>query len=311
MKVHSCPGCDYSDNLIVGHADELVEMHQGRQFVQHQYNVCRCKRCGLYFKDEVLDEKNLTEYYNSFDSTVWNPKYPYPTETWVEREINKCAPNGLSILDYGCSDGRFLERFVKEHDCYGFDIDERSVKIASGKGIKMIKSGDLEDGKLVFDVVILSDVLEHSFKPTELVRKLFMSLKPNGKLLVSTGYADSSFVRFDISNYWYFRTVQHVVMMSGEYIEYLKATLNAKVPNLKICSHYDSSMKEKLISGLKFRLRFFLFKYISSDKTTWYHSIISSLPYLSRITKWKYQPYHPFVKDHVVIVFERQKFIKL
>lgn len=305
MKVSGCLGCGNLDSIVMGSASEISEVHNKKEFIQRPYSIRKCGSCGLYFKDEILDPDLINEYYNSLDSSVWNPLIPCPTELEMEGLIKGYLQPGATILDYGCSQGRFLSRFVGQYDCVGYDIDLRATEVAKGKGIQVMEHSGLESYKGGFDFIVLSDVFEHAMRPTNLITYLFSLLKRGGILCVSTGYADVKIVQFDIADYWYFRTVQHFSMMSEKYIGSLKKELNAELVHYKICSHYDDLLVPKLIHTIEFKLRYFLYRNVSVRKTSLVYGIMRRIPLLSRITKWYTQPHYLFAQDHVVVAMRR------
>jgi ubiquinone/menaquinone biosynthesis C-methylase UbiE len=97
-----------------------------------------------------------------------------------------------SLLDLGCGDGEFTIKcgsIINANDLYGIDFDDESLKNASKKDVKVIKS-DLND-KLpfkdeLFDVVISNQVIEAVYNPDNFVKEICRVLKKNGICIVST-----------------------------------------------------------------------------------------------------------------------------
>ncbi|MDX6503760.1 MAG: hypothetical protein QOE29_885 [Gaiellaceae bacterium] len=94
----------------------------------------------------------------------------------------------LQVLDVGCSYGHCLVHFgpgsvgidnVEEHVefCRGLGLDARRVDVDADGGL-----ADLPDG--AFDVVWVSDILEHLDAPRLLLRRLRPKLKPEGRLIL-------------------------------------------------------------------------------------------------------------------------------
>ena len=101
-----------------------------------------------------------------------------------------CIDNGTRVLDYGCNDG-WVSREVKcrrpECEVSGADINPAALAKARRRqgGIEYFdaRNGDL-DGKL-FDVVILSHVLEHVHARLEFLERLVSRIAPGGRLIIS------------------------------------------------------------------------------------------------------------------------------
>lgn len=300
MKVNACIGCGGKQPVSYGSSDGFDEVIGQKKFTQEAYSILKCNHCGLYYKDHVLDETQLNDYYNSFDFKAWEPAGNYPTEDIVEQYL--LSKTGLTLLDYGCSEGRFISKFIGRHACYGFDIDQRALALAEKKGITVLNGTLLRENNTRFDAIVLSDVFEHAMAPTKLVHDLVQMLNENGLLIITTGYADAKACQYDLPHFWYFRTVQHVCMLGEKYIGYLEAHCGLRVVDKKFCSHYHSGFSKRLFYGL----RFGLFRFVNNNRKSWLVRIFSVLPGLKKITQWKVLPYHPFSKDHVVLFLQRK-----
>lgn len=96
-----------------------------------------------------------------------------------------------SILEVGCADGTNLQYFAKclnvpIEQCVGLDICDSPTK--SNKGIHFIHS-PIESYILScprkFDLILLSDVLEHLYNPWKVLSGIKDLLNPFGHLLIS------------------------------------------------------------------------------------------------------------------------------
>lgn len=105
--------------------------------------------------------------------------------------VKKFVASGLKILDIGCSDGFIGALFLtKKNDVYGIDIDRHKVEAAKKRGLKAIVY-DIESGRLpyqqnFFDIVLLTDVIEHVFDTDQIIKNIHIVLKKGGTLLVTT-----------------------------------------------------------------------------------------------------------------------------
>ncbi|MFC1608239.1 class I SAM-dependent methyltransferase [Candidatus Latescibacterota bacterium] len=92
------------------------------------------------------------------------------------------------ILDVGCGPGVQFISHTKQHDFTGIDISAVTLKKAQKNGYKTV-CYDLSKGlpfeKNSFDIVILSDILEHLMDPLYLMNEAKRVLKENGKLIIS------------------------------------------------------------------------------------------------------------------------------
>lgn len=97
------------------------------------------------------------------------------------------------IVEIGCGSGGTGELALKNGKCgyyCGVDIDDSAVKLAESR-ISQVVLGDIEKIDLPwpaasFDVLILSEVLEHLCDPLAALRKLRPLLKPGALIMASS-----------------------------------------------------------------------------------------------------------------------------
>ena len=95
--------------------------------------------------------------------------------------------NKSTVLELGCGSGELInlisERFVDLNKIVAVDIFDRPEKL--DKKIEFIKQ-DIENLNLsgAFDLVILSQVLEHIKDPLGLLTRLKKNLNPHGRILI-------------------------------------------------------------------------------------------------------------------------------
>ncbi len=94
------------------------------------------------------------------------------------------------ILDIGCANG-YVGGYFKSKGNYvvGFDISKKAITHAR-RTLDNAFVVDLENDPLPrlkpFDVLILSEIVEHLFQPEQTVQRLIKYLKPKGLLLITT-----------------------------------------------------------------------------------------------------------------------------
>lgn len=94
------------------------------------------------------------------------------------------------VLDVGCSDGKILKELEGSgyKRLYGIDIQKVSESSFISTNIKYAKC-DIEQEKVPFkgkfDLIIVSDVLEHMFSPQTVLYDLKSILSKNGKIIFS------------------------------------------------------------------------------------------------------------------------------
>jgi methionine biosynthesis protein MetW len=94
----------------------------------------------------------------------------------------------LKILDLGVGDGKIATKLLKKgHQVMGIDINPKALKKAKQKGIPVFKADieqDLTFLKQKFDLVLLTDVLEHLVDLKKVIQNIEEILLDQGELLI-------------------------------------------------------------------------------------------------------------------------------
>jgi glycosyltransferase involved in cell wall biosynthesis len=126
--------------------------------------------------------------------------YPY---IWRENTVNEVIElvessgfsknDDLRFLDLGCFEGNHLIEFKKHTNWSLIGMDNNSNAVNKGLSLGLeIYHGNIEDldascfNELKFDVILLSQSIEHVLNPLQLLKSLCFLLEPNGIVIVST-----------------------------------------------------------------------------------------------------------------------------
>lgn len=101
----------------------------------------------------------------------------------------------LTILDYGCGTGRYIEELLKlnPYKIIGTDISDYAIKIAKKRFPNSkfyVVGGDekLPVKSANVDFVLAADVIEHIFDVTNFLCEVKRVMKKGGKIFISTPY---------------------------------------------------------------------------------------------------------------------------
>ncbi len=302
MKVSNCPGCgSEEDSEKLGSlATECNSAIAGRKFLQPPYYVLHCRRCGLFYKSDVATTETLENYYALTDFRKWEIEKLYPPERIVVNILRR-LPIGSRILDFGCSSGRLLQRLVPSYECFGVEINEGAAAVARTKGIRMLEDLRKVDSGTI-DAVVLVDVFEHLGTPSDILKTLVKLLRPGGVLIISTGTADCSIFKEDIEKFWYLRTIEHLVLFSKKYADFIGCKLDAPLKSYSLTSHYDTPALDRVQQFLKR----FAYKTFKTGRPLGWASLLAVTPIFNRARHWSQPPLTTYSADHAVAVFERK-----
>jgi 2-polyprenyl-3-methyl-5-hydroxy-6-metoxy-1,4-benzoquinol methylase len=111
-------------------------------------------------------------------------------------ELVKRLQRVRTVCDLGCGNGHLCGRLAAlGYQVTGVDASESGIRIAHGEyqGVRFVEALIDRDLKTrlsaaEFDLVISSDVIEHMYRPSDLLEAAFSLLKPGGQILIGTPY---------------------------------------------------------------------------------------------------------------------------
>ena len=102
---------------------------------------------------------------------------------------------GKKVLELGCRDGSLTKLFAKGNQIEGVDIDKNALELfeknLGSKGYYMDLNNDWPFSENEFDAIVASEVLEHLYKPEQVVKNIVKALKPGGLFIGSVPNAFS------------------------------------------------------------------------------------------------------------------------
>lgn len=145
-------------------------------------NVHRVPGYDRYLKyaDEVLIEENPLQYLAESEDVYWGVQ-----------EALKGAKKEVKILEVGCGFGYLTYALVKAgYDTLGVDISSVAIEAAIKRYGPYFKHADIfklaEQQVYFYDIILLTEVIEHVPNPKDFLKALYKLLKPQGKLLLTT-----------------------------------------------------------------------------------------------------------------------------
>ncbi len=107
-----------------------------------------------------------------------------------ERMLDRIAlPANAVILELGCGTGGNFPILARRGELYAMDADESALSFAASRGLAQLARGSLPRefpfAEMSFDLVVMTDVLEHLDDELGSLRAVRSSLKPGGWLLMT------------------------------------------------------------------------------------------------------------------------------
>lgn len=168
---------------------------ENKKFIKSEkgFPISKCLDCSLIYVSKlpaIENGKVSGEYYIDDRIEIENLRARYRKVTkYLVEQINELRPQKGKLLDVGCGYGFFL-RDAKDDgwQVFGTDLSEVAVEyVRENQEIPDVFCTDLSDEKLTaqkFDVLNLTNVLEHVPSPTEILESCRQILSDDGLLLV-------------------------------------------------------------------------------------------------------------------------------
>jgi len=181
------------------------------------YDVVRCSSCGLEQTWPQPTERELKELYERFYGWGGGQGTAYGGlrekfmaselyRLWLkwDRDISFHLRQGSGrLLDVGCNEGRSLPLYARNGFLVeGLEINDRAAMSARERGFPVftVPLADFAPESL-YDIVVLSNVLEHASDPVAMLMQIRRLLQPGGELWISCPNG-SSFWRRIFGHHW-------------------------------------------------------------------------------------------------------------
>ncbi|KXS31069.1 MAG: Methylase involved in ubiquinone/menaquinone biosynthesis [Candidatus Gallionella acididurans] len=179
--------------------------------------ISKCKHCNLEQTTPLPTQEEMNSLYEQFYNFNGerNTRYTqlrakfinsflYRIWLMLDGDISFHRMSGSGkLLDVGCNEGRGLG-FYQGHgfSADGLELNSKAAEVARSKGFTVYGStleGFSTENK--YDVIVLSNVLEHSLSPGIMLQHIHRLLKPNGHVWISCPNSQS-WLRTVFGRYW-------------------------------------------------------------------------------------------------------------
>jgi len=200
--------------LLCGNTAELKTTEQVGYQEPDKFKIYHCKYCNTSFSIPRIEDtskiynliynntgKNSSAYdrYLNYSNEVLNKKDPLswlidqePAYWGVYKAISDIYKNSKNekILEVGCGLGYLTYSFLKSgYNITGLDISREAVDKAKEKYGNHYVCADITKYKEesdLYDIIILTEVIEHLNTPMVFLQSLLSLLKYNGRIIITT-----------------------------------------------------------------------------------------------------------------------------
>jgi len=191
------------DCILCGHSmhEELRGLTDNRFGSDGEYCIAKCSHCGLLQTIPVPDAEQLKQLYETYYNfggekgtsytkfrEAFFSSFVYRSWMALDGDISFYSLKGRGrLLDVGCNEGRGLTIYQRNgFDPEGLELNEKAAQQARMAGFT-VHTQTLEEFRpeKPFDIVVLSNVLEHAPDPKDMLSHVARILKPGGQVWIS------------------------------------------------------------------------------------------------------------------------------
>ena len=209
-----CPYCKSKDSFNIlykndHNKEEKINFectsHNFHNYKQWKPTLYKCKLCSLVFSEHI-GVKFEDNYKVVVDFAYLNQfKFKKTSFTLFLEKIKKHLNKNCTVLEIGAYYGvlgKLIQPLVKEYT--GLELSKHASDYSKNNSNLNIINQSIEEyskNNKKYDIIIMTDVIEHLDKPFELLSLIEKSLNKNGKLILSTFNFDSLFSKIMGKNY--------------------------------------------------------------------------------------------------------------
>lgn len=230
--------------------------------------IVRCSSCGLIYASPGIKTRELYAKYRDMrdEDYLSEEKGRRLSARIILGRIMKFKPGGR-LLDIGCAAGLLLDEAKKSGwETAGVELSRWAAGIAREKFKLDVFEGLLKEAKYParhFDVVVMTDVIEHLPDPRGTLREVRNILKPDGILCVSTPDVGSLASRLLGAKWWgvkvahifYFSRRSLTGMLDAAGFEIISCRSHVRIFSLKYLSarlrSYSAWLSSVLMNSTK------------------------------------------------------------
>lgn len=187
----------------------------------------RCRVCDLRFRWPRLPDYDAL--YDNGKVETWSSG-PLRHDQRLVRQALKASAGLVNVLDFGCYTGGFLAQLDSRFKRFGVEVSKAAAAVARERsGATVMNRLDEFPPGLLFDVIVAMDVVEHVPSPRVMLEQWRARLRPDGRLLLTTGDGANLLWRLVGSRWWYCYFPEHISFISARWLRFHAPRLGYQV----------------------------------------------------------------------------------
>lgn len=258
-------GYDFRENACLCNSKEAMLLAEKDCFGLPQ-KVLLCKNCALIYQNPILSEKSLIKLYEEKFRILYG-FHVSKNEYFENQKKAGCRImetmsryikiKGVHVLDIGCGAGGVLYPFhQKGAEVCGIDVDDEYLSMGKKKGLNLLREDLMNfnpDKK--FDLIIMTDTLEHLPKADQALDKIRNLLSDKGYLFIGVPNIDPTISKFHflyhlhMLHIWYFdkKTLGNLLNSRGFTVMDVCVERNLEIISQKTDAFNENHKKKRII----------------------------------------------------------------
>tara|TARA_B100000767_G_scaffold31147_2_gene26747 strand:- start:3344 stop:4240 length:897 start_codon:yes stop_codon:yes gene_type:complete len=231
--------------------------------------IYKCKKCTLKFSEIAVEisSSNIENKYKDIIDHIYINEIPYKKKYFNKlfKKISRYLDDKKTVLEIGSYYGvlgNIIKNDVKSYS--GLELSLHGSNYAKEKYNLQIFNESVEEHvkkDIKYDIIIMSDVIEHFSDPFKIIKLINEMLNPDGLLIFTTYNIDSFYAKITGKNYhwilpyhlFYFsnKTLKNICLENN--IEIFKISNDTRIVSL----YYLLNKLEMIFPKFKFFFSFF------------------------------------------------------
>lgn len=214
--------------------------------------LCECDNCGFAFSYKVPTDKELSKVYKNYDREIKLTKDSINNiEKLVKWKIKKFKIN--SVLDIGCGNGEYLDAAKSQKlKTFFSEFDDKELISKLKKKHSFVDGGMYPFSKKKFDLVTLTELIEHTITPNEIIKNIYNLQNKGGLIYITTPNYNSLEKKLLRNNSATFLYPEHLSYFTSKTLDKLLTQNNYK----KVYNYSDNISLFIILNSIK--AKFFL-----------------------------------------------------
>ncbi len=239
---------EQSDCPVCGSAggERCFEVWDDRYAFPEIFGLRQCLDCQSFYLDRYISAGSLSKFYSQYYPKISLRHIGGRVSTlrlFIFNILN-IAPlahgfnfHGFQVLDIGCGGGG-SESVIQQSGgkWVGLDVNQECVQAFEKRGFPCLHGTPesiCDEPGPIYDMILASQVIEHSHAPRDFLKACHKLLKPTGTMVLSTPNADSRFRKRHGLNWIHWHCPYHPVIFSPPGLKSLAESSGFSVSSLE------------------------------------------------------------------------------